>query len=151
MTESRPIRFHRWHPSLLGGVALSTMASMLVGGAVTSSVTAAQIFGAVTGLPTAALAVRGFRSCTLLIDEDGVTVRTLLRRRRWSLDQVLGATIETGYVGMYERSFLVIHLINGRVYECREINTSAAKSEPLVPIAEAVNRAVRERASPRAE
>jgi hypothetical protein len=130
---------------------MSVLASGLLGSAVTSSVTAAQIFGVATGLPLAVIAVRGFRSSTLLIDEDCVTVRTLLRRRRWSLDQILGGSIETGYVGMYERRFPVLHLVGGGAYECREINTSAAKSEELAPIVEAVNQAVRERAAPRAE
>jgi hypothetical protein len=76
-----------------------------------------------------------------------VTVRTLWRRRQWSLEQIVSASVETGYVGMYERRFPVIHLADGHVYECREINTSRAKSEKLVPVVEAVNQAVRERAS----
>lgn len=75
-------------------------------------------------------------------------MRTLLRRRRWCLEQILSACVETGYVGMYERRFPVIHLVGGRVYECREINTSPAKSEELAPIVDAVNRAVRGRAGP---
>ena len=151
MTGPRFMRFHRWHPSLLMGVGMSVFALGLLGSAVSSSVTAAQIFGVATGLPLAVIAVRGFRSSTLLINEDCVTVRTVLRRRQWSLDQILSASVETGYVGMYERRFPAIHLIDGRVYECREINTSAAKSEELAPIVEAVNQAVRERAAPRAE
>jgi hypothetical protein len=127
---------------------MSVSALGLLGSAVSSSVTAAQIFGVATGLPVAVIAVRSFRSSTLLINEDCVTVHTLLRRRRWSLDQILSASVETGYVGMYERRFPVIHLVGGRVYECREINTSPARSEELAPIVEAVNQAVRDRAAP---
>lgn len=146
MTETRPVRFHRWHPSLLMGMGMSVSALGLLGSAVSTSVTAAQIFGVAAGLPVAVMAVRGFRSSTLLIDDDCVTVRTLLRRRRWSLEQILRASVEAGYVGMYDRRFPVIHFVDGRFYECREINTSPAKSAALAPIVEVLNRAVRERA-----
>ena len=151
VTNPRFMRFHRWHPSLLMGVGMSVGALGLIGSAISSSVTAAQIFGIATGAPLGVIAVRGFRSSTLLIGEGDVTVRTLLRRRRWSLDQILGASVETGYVGMYERRFPVIHLVGGSGYECREINTSIAKSGELAPIVEAINQAVRERTSSQAE
>lgn len=148
MTDPGSLRLHRWHPSLLHGVGFSAIAAILIGSAVTSSVTAGQVFGAVTGLLFAGLGVRGFRSSTLLIVDGELVVRTLLRRRRWSLDHVKSASIERGYVGMYERAYPVLHLDQGAEYECREINTSPTKSGDLTTLVEAVNRAVLER-SPR--
>jgi len=124
------------------GAGISIGALGLVGTAVTSSVAAAQIFGIVTGVPLCLLAVRAFRSSTLLVGEGQVTVRTLFRRHRWSLDDVVGASLETGYVGMHERQFPVIHLAGGRDYECRELNTAPARARELAPVVDAINRAV---------
>jgi hypothetical protein len=142
MSEARAVRFHRWHPSFMVGVILVMFTLMLVSGALESSSSTARILGLAPAVLSGVIAIRAFRSSTVLIDESHVTVRTLLRRCRWPLERISGASVKTGFVGAYRRSFPVLHFVDGGNHECREMNTSPARAAELAPIVEEINRAV---------
>lgn len=133
------MRFHRWHPSLLVGGFFTVGASIQIVTIWTATSVGLKMFAGVLLLVTLLLGVRGFRSSTLLIADRQVVVRTLLRRRHWLLDEVRGAMLRTGTVGVFTRSFPVIMFDSGRDYECRELITSVARSGDLTPIVEAIN------------
>jgi len=76
------------------------------------------------------LAVRSSRMATLLADEDKVVVRSLVRTRSWSWDQIDAFVVETRLVGgfvKYRRRMLGIRQHDGRLRWLTELNCRPAQ------------------------
>jgi len=72
------------------------------------------------------LAVRAARSCTLLADDDTITVRGLLRTRRWRWADVDGFDVRIGHVqklSFYRRRILRLRQRDGNIRWLTELNS----------------------------
>jgi hypothetical protein len=67
---------------------------------------------------------RAFQSATLVIQEDVIVARSLLRNIHLRLREITGVRIAKGMVGLYERSYLVFDLIDGRHIAFKSMNSS---------------------------
>jgi hypothetical protein len=76
------------------------------------------------------LAVRAARSATLLADDDKITVRSFLRTRTWSWDDVGGFVVDTRLVGAwvkYRRRVLGLRERDGSIRWLSELNCYPAR------------------------
>ena len=78
----------------------------------------------------ASLAVRAARSATLLANDDKITVRSFLRTRSWSWDDVGGFVVDTRLVGAwvkYRRRVLGLRERDGSIRWLSELNCRPAR------------------------
>jgi hypothetical protein len=77
------------------------------------------------------LAVRAARAATLLANDDKITVRSFLRTRSWSWDEIDGFVVDTRLVGsrywQYRRRMLGMRGHDGTVRWFRELNCRPAR------------------------
>lgn len=73
--------------------------------------------------------VRAARSATLLANDDKITVRTFLRTRSWSWDEIDGFVVDTRLVGAnsYRRRMLGMRGHDGTVRWFRQLNCRPAR------------------------
>jgi hypothetical protein len=93
----------------------------------------------------AVLVVRAWRSATVVVDDQEVLVRSLLRTRRWPRSEVREFIVETRSVGMggWRRRVLGVVFVDGTTRWLREINArppQRSTSSWLDEAASAVNR-----------
>jgi hypothetical protein len=76
-------------------------------------------------------AVRAARAATLLANDDKITVRSFLRTRSWSWDEIDGFVVDTRLVGsrymQYRRRMLGMRGHDGTVRWFRELNCRPAR------------------------
>jgi len=77
------------------------------------------------------VAVRVARSATLLADDDKITVRSFLRTRSWSWDEIDGFVVDTRSVGAngYSRRMLGMRGHDGTVRWFSELNCRPAQGD----------------------
>lgn len=76
------------------------------------------------------VAVRAARSATLLANDEKITVRSILRTRSWSWDEVDGFVVDTRFVGAinFRRRMLGIRKHDGTIRWFPELNCRPARS-----------------------
>lgn len=116
--------FTVWYMRLgSGGPALLITLLLLVIG-LTQPQAEGRFLSVFLGVPMAVIAYRGCRTATVIVDHEGVTVRTFARTRMLRWDTISGFHPEVGTVGAnpFPRTFLVIDFRNGRHWSVREFN-----------------------------
>jgi hypothetical protein len=73
------------------------------------------------------VAVRVARAATLLANDDKITVRSFLRTRSWSWDEIDGFVVDTRLVGGYSRRMLGMRGHDGTVRWFHELNCRPAR------------------------
>jgi hypothetical protein len=101
-----------------------------------------QIFSALFVAVCTVVAVRGFRSATVIADTNGVTYRSLMRTRRWQWADINRFEVHDASVGImrYNRRVLFMRDVQGDVRKLEQLNASPKRSpNPIDVAAEALN------------
>jgi len=70
---------------------------------------------------------RSARAATLIADDDGVVIRTLIRTRRWDWSEIEQFSTQIRVVGVQSRLIVGIRLRSGRIYWSDEIGGRPGK------------------------
>lgn len=74
--------------------------------------------------------VRALRTSAVVVDDSGVSTRSILRSRRYPFSEVRGVEVATGRTGFagYGREYLMFHLSDGQDIAFRELNCPQPKT-----------------------
>jgi hypothetical protein len=87
------------------------------------------VSGPIWGLVGAFSVVRALRSSSIVVDETGVTTRSMVRTRRYGFQDLHEAEVAVGRTGVngFGREYLIFHRVDGGAIAFKEVNSLPAK------------------------
>ena len=129
----------RHWPGVVLGVAYGLMGLIGVGLAASPQSPSDRPFGLALAIVFGWLSLRGFRGTAIAVDGTGLRARGLLRTHRWPLASVVRVSVVVGQVGLYERAFVLIELVDRRPFRFAQFNTSPRVRHQLDQVAADIN------------
>lgn len=133
------LAFSRHWPGVVLGIAFCCF--FLIGAGLVAAPHSASDtpFGLGLMVVCAWLSYRSFRGAGLVVDNETLRARGLLRTRRWDVGTVRKVDVAVSRVGLYERAFICVELAGRSPFRFTQFNTSPRRRGDLEQLAAGIN------------